>query len=388
MREEGHVCEKSLRSLYIHIPFCREKCAYCDFLSVALKDYGDLRTYLSYLKKELTLYRGTEVHTIYVGGGTPSLIRPDDFFTFIQTLRNIFLTETLEEFSVEVNPESLSEEHIAVFLDSGVTRVSLGVQSFHSKVLERVGRCAGTEDVQKALLLLRDFRSLQLNVDLLMGIASPGIYRNDLKKTADLDPSHISVYMLEVSDRTPLNSMRKRGIFRELDSVEYEELYRYTHRFLAKRGYHHYEISNYAKPHCYSKHNMNYWEGGDYVGTGLGAVSTIGNERIYNFSRLESYYRALEKGEKPARKVEYLTNLEKNREIVMLGLRTKRGLDVGEIGKLCGEKCGEFSQYVDLLVKLGYVRKYGGRIFLTTEGMIRSNTIISGIWDLLSSKLE
>ena len=340
------------------------------------------------MKKELALYRGTEVHTIYVGGGTPSLIRPDDFFTFIQTLRSVFLTDALEEFSVEVNPESLSKEHIAVFLECGVTRVSLGVQSFHSKVLARVGRCAGTEDVRKALLRLRDYPVLQLNVDLLMGIASPGVFRNDLKKTADLDPSHISVYMLEVSDRTPLSSMCKREIFKEPDSGEYEELFRYTHLFLTKRGYDHYEISNYAKPHCRSKHNMNYWKGGDYIGAGLGAVSTLGNERIHNFSQFESYYRALEKGEKPAHTVEYLTNSEKNRETVMLGLRTKRGLDVGEIDKMCGEKRGEFSEYVDLLVRLGYLRNYGGRIFLTSEGMIRSNSIISGIWDLLSANLE
>ncbi len=359
------------------------KCAYCDFPSVALQEYGDLKTYLTFLQKELSFYSGTELRTLYIGGGTPSLIKPSDFFTFIQTVRRIFRTEKLEEFSVEVNPESLSKEHIAVFLECGVNRVSLGVQSFHAKVLERVGRCAGTEDIQGALLVLQDCRPIQLNVDLLMGIAPPEIYRDDLKKAAELSPSHISVYMLEVSDRTPLSTMVSEGMFKELYSGEYEKLYLYTHDFLTRHGYDHYEISNYAKPNCYSKHNMNYWQGGDYIGTGISAVSTIGNLRIVNFSQFEPYFRALEKGEKPAYAVERLTISEKKRETVMLGLRTKKGLDVCEVQEMCGEKCCEFEQYINLLVKQGYVRMSERRIFLTPEGMIRSNTIISGFWDVL-----
>jgi oxygen-independent coproporphyrinogen-3 oxidase len=383
-RVEGRfVLEKPLNGLYIHIPFCTMKCAYCDFPSVALQKYWDLKTYLTYLQKELRLYKGIELQTIYIGGGTPSLIRPADFFTLVQTVRNVFHIEKLEEFSVEVNPESLSKEHVAVFFECGVNRVSLGVQSFHTTVLERVGRCAGIEDIQEALLLLQDCRSIQLNVDLLMGIAPLGIYRDDLKKTAELSPSHISVYMLDVSDRTPLNAMVREGVFKVPNSSEYEKLFFYTHGFLTSHGYDHYEISNYAKPNCYSRHNMNYWQGGDYIGTGMSAVSTVGNRRIRNFTQFDPYYRALEKGKKPAYTVERLTISQKRRETVMLGLRTKRGLDVCEVQKMCGEKCREFDQYINLLVTQGYVRMSEGRFFLTPEGMIRSNTIISGFWDVL-----
>jgi len=380
---EGPLFTKPPDALYIHIPFCTRKCAYCDFPSVALQKYGDLKTYLTFLQRELSFYGGTELRTLYIGGGTPSLIRPKDFYTLIQTVRRVFDTGKLEEFSVEVNPESLSKEHITVFLECGVNRVSLGVQSFHNTVLERVGRCSKVEDIHRALLLLKDCRDIQLNVDLLMGIAPPTIYKDDLKKAVDSHPSHISAYMLEVSDRTPLSIMAREGVFREPSSGEYEKLYLYTHNFLTANGYDHYEISNYARPHCYSKHNMNYWHGGDYIGTGISAVSTIGDRRMVNFSRFEPYYRALERGKKPAYTVEQLTVPKRKRETVMLGLRTKKGLDVRDVEKMCENKCWELEQYVNMLVKLGYVLMSERRMILTPEGMVRSNTIISGLWDVL-----
>ena len=374
-------------SLYLHIPFCRAKCAYCDFLSFRINEYDDVALYVRLLIKEMEIFRGESYSTVYIGGGTPSVLAREELSLLLGGLRRFFILDPLKEFTVEVNPESLDRTHLALFREYGINRVSLGVQTFDDRALANVGRIASRSDVMRAAELMREEGVRNFNVDLIQGIQDGSTFREDLAGALRLEPNHLSVYMLSVAPHTPLEGMIENAGFSVMDDEENEELYRHTSEILSCHGFTRYEVSNYALPGCESAHNLCYWKGDDYRGLGLGAVSTIGSERRTNTGNFGDYRAMIERGEAPVSEIETLSPKTKIMEKIMLGLRTKWGIEKEMLFGLAGEsKRSQVADFIAVLDQNGYTRPCRGSLALSGSGLFRSNAIIGELWSLLEAE--
>jgi oxygen-independent coproporphyrinogen-3 oxidase len=374
------------RSLYIHIPFCRSKCVYCDFLSFANVNDEQMHTYVRLLIEEIRLYTGERLNTLYIGGGTPSLLPPVEMEKLLKCVAENFITEPIVEFTVEANPETLTRTMLALWSAYGVNRVSLGVQSFDDEVLTKMGRSSRYSDIQKAIELMKTENISNFNLDLMLGISGARVFRDDLRKATAAAATHISVYMLGVSAGTKISEMVRRGGFCELSGEVQELLYIDAERLLAENGYMRYEISNFAKSGFESQHNLNYWEGGEYIGVGLGAVTTLGLRRTVNSCSFAAYQQMLDRGEKPISSVEQLTPEQKRRERVMLMLRTRRGLPLDELaGMAPNTRVDELEEFIRILRESGLALQSETDLILTSSGLLRSNLIISEIWGFIAT---
>jgi oxygen-independent coproporphyrinogen-3 oxidase len=376
--------EQTGRSLYIHIPFCRSKCAYCDFLSFANSTDEEIHAYVGSLMKELRLYSGERLSTLYIGGGTPSLLPPAEMEKLLKCIAENFVIEPAYEFTVEANPETLTRTKLALCSSYGVNRVSLGAQSFDDEVLKKMKRCSSYKDIQRAIELMETEKISNFNVDLMLGISDGRVFRNDLRKAAATTASHVSLYMLGVSSGTMISEMVRRGSFCELSGRVQELLYMDAERLLADYGYVRYEISNFSKPGFESRHNLNYWEGGEYIGVGLGAVSTLGLRRTMNSRSFTTYHEMLGRGEKPISSIERLTHEQKKRERVMLKLRTRKGLPLVELAQMTlNTRVDELVGFFSMLRENGFALHSEADLILTSSGLLRSNLIISEIWGFI-----
>jgi len=371
-----------LKSLYIHIPFCKEKCAYCDFPSFKLENKNDISDYIDHLIIELSFYRDTGFETVYIGGGTPSIIGIHDCKRLFKKVEEVVKPVPWMEYTVEANPESLSEESLKIWMDHGVNRISLGVQSFDDKVLAGIKRLTRRRDIQYAAELLYKRDVQNFNIDLILGIQGKGIFKTDLKRAVSLKPAHMSVYLLSISASTPIKRMIKENSINILPDEGYEDLYYYTEDVLADSGYERYEVSNYSKPGFESRHNLNYWNGGEYIGVGLSAVSAIGNRRTKNCENIIEYYKIIEEGMKPVSETEYITSKKRAYEKIMLSLRTGMGIELRELIRLAAEdKLKNLFEFIDMLNKKGYTcSTVSGSLVLSKKGLFRSNSVIVEIW--------
>ena len=348
--------------LYVHVPFCEQRCDYCDFVSLAGRRDRHAR-YVEALLAELELERGTlapELETVYLGGGTPTFLEP-------QALRR--LLEGLPgagELSVEANPETVSPELAELLVEAGVNRVSLGAQSFQPRLLEVLGRHAGPDEVRRAVAILRAAGVGNISLDLLYGI--PGQSGADL--AADLDaalalaPEHLSCYELEAKPGTRFTRAHGAELAAQADALE-DHFERVVER-LAGSGYRWYETANFARADggsdLRSLHNLGYWRGHDYLGIGIGAVSTLGDLRWKNAPSLARYFAALEAGEKPPRESEALDEATKLRERLMLGLRLDEPVAIAQLDRVLDRRA------LARLSKLGLVESDGASMTLSTRG--------------------
>ena len=271
--------------IYIHIPFCSHICSYCDFPKLLYnKKYID--EYLDSLEREIKLrYKGDLVKSIYIGGGTPTSLDVEELDKLFKIL-NIFNKDKEIEFSVESNVESLNDDKIKLLKKNGVNRVSLGVQSFDDNILNSLNRFHNKKDVFNVVSKLKKNSINNISIDLIYGVNSDmEVIKRDIDCFLELDIPHISCYSLIIEDNT-LFGISGRDYIK--DDVEYE-MYNYINNKLNNNGYIHYEVSNYARDGYYSKHNLNYWNNGEYMGFGLGAVSYINNYRISNTRNLSKY---------------------------------------------------------------------------------------------------
>lgn len=371
-----------MKSLYIHIPFCKEKCAYCDFPSFKLENKNDISDYIDHLIIELSFYSDTGFETVYIGGGTPSIIGIHDCKRLFKKVEEVVKPVPWMEYTVEANPESLSEESLKIWMDHGVNRISLGVQSFDDKVLAGIKRLTRRRDIQYAAELLYKRDVQNFNIDLILGIQGKGIFKTDLKRAVSLKPAHMSVYLLSISASTPIKRMIKENSINILPDEGYEDLYYYTEDVLADSGYERYEVSNYSKPGFESRHNLNYWNGGEYIGVGLSAVSAIGNRRTKNCENIIEYYKIIEEGMKPVSETEYITPKKRAYEKIMLSLRTSMGIELRELIRLTAEdKLKNLFEFIDMLNKKGYTcSTVSGSLVLSKKGLFRSNSVIVEIW--------
>ncbi|MEE1315084.1 MAG: radical SAM family heme chaperone HemW [Faecalimonas sp.] len=331
--------------LYIHIPFCVKKCAYCDFLS-APADEETCGRYVDALVQEIETYRESQpddciVTTIFFGGGTPSILTVEQMSRVMRVLSDVFTLAEDAEISIEANPGTVTREKLETYRQLGVNRISFGLQSTDKEVLQILGRIHSYEEFVESYQLARECGFDNINVDLMSAIPKQTIasWERDLARVVALQPEHISAYSLIIEDNTPFAQVYGEGAEgeRELPTEEEErQIYRRTKEVLEAAGYHRYEISNYAKAGKECKHNLGYWERKNYLGLGLGAASLLDNVRFKNTDSLSLY---LEKAKQPKmmrEDREELSMTEQMEETVFLGLRKMQGLAVSDIRKQYG----------------------------------------------------
>jgi len=359
--------------LYVHIPFCASRCDYCDFVS--LTDHLDQRKrYVDALLTELELERellASELDTVYLGGGTPTLLEPELLRALLERL------PAAHELTVEANPETVTPGLAEALVEAGVNRVSLGAQSFQPHLLDALGRRAGPSDIRRAIETLGEAGIDNLSLDLLYGI--PGQSRRDLG--ADLDealasgPEHLSCYELEAKPGTRFSHDHGADLLEQAEVLE-DHLELVVER-LSASGYRWYETANFARIEpgrdLRSVHNLGYWRGHDYLGLGIGAVSTAADRRWRNAPSLSRYLAALERGEKPPRETEALDEATKLRERLMLGLRLDEPLAIAELESVLDRSALE--RFVDL----GLVVVEGGLMTLSRRGRLLGGAVSSDL---------
>jgi oxygen-independent coproporphyrinogen-3 oxidase len=322
----------SVRHLYVHLPFCAHRCGYCDFVTVVGRR-SQHTAYVDALLEELELERellDDELETVFLGGGTPTFTALPDLVRLLEAL------PVAAEVTVEANPETVTPQLARALRDAGVTRVSLGVQTFRPELLEVLERVAQPDDVRRAVHHLRDAKFDNISLDLVYGI--PGQSASDLDADLDdalaLEPEHLSCYELEAKPGTRFTHAWGAELERQADAME--DYFEWVVERLTGSGYRWYETANFCRDDgdrrdLRARHNRAYWLGRDYLGLGIGAVSTIENRRWRNVPRLGRYLEALAAGRRPEREVEPLDAGVRARERVMLGLRLDEPLPVGEL---------------------------------------------------------
>lgn len=366
--------------LYIHIPFCVKKCAYCDFLS-GPADEETMEYYVRALIREIEsiesmkeMYR---VITVFVGGGTPSVLGGEQIERIFAALREKFAMESVREVTIEANPGTVTREKLKAYRRAGINRISFGLQSANNGELKQLGRIHTYEEFLESYMLAREEGFDNINIDLISAIPNQTVesWKSTVDRILKLQPEHISAYSLIVEEGTPFEKMYGEDGNRkeELPSEEEERvIYQKTKKWLQEAGYERYEISNYAKKGYACRHNLGYWERKEYLGLGLGASSLIQNVRFQNTSEMKIYLQCADNKEKRIENREVLTKEEELEETIFLGLRKMDGISKKEVDFFCGEQ-------IEKMICQGFLEEKDGKIRLTERGIDISNYVFAEI---------
>ncbi len=376
--------------LYIHIPFCVRKCAYCDFLSGPADD----RTIEHYVEKvidEIGAYGNSDsfsdtmVTTIFLGGGTPSILSGRQMQRIMDSVRANFSIAEGAEISMEANPGTVTKEKLVAYRQAGINRISFGLQSTNNEELKLLGRIHTYEEFLESYGLARECGFHNINVDLISAI--PGqtqeSWEESIRKVLALEPEHISAYSLIIEEGTPFFERYGEGAEGEhlLPSEEDErEMYRCTEEVLEEAGYHRYEISNYAKEGRECRHNLGYWERENYLGIGLGASSLVDNVRYKNTDELNYYMGHASELSKIQEDKDVLSRKEQMEEFIFLGLRKIKGISIEEFEKIFGdslEKC--YGDSIKRMQEKKMLVREEGFLKLTKKGIDVSNYVFAEI---------
>lgn len=325
-----------MAGIYIHIPFCRQKCHYCNFFSAASQKLKEpfLKALATDIRQNSGYLAAESVSTIYFGGGTPSLLSAEEITTILQSITSTFPVTPDAEITLEANPDDLSDAYLSDIRQAGITRLSIGVQSFFDDDLIRLNRTHPASRVHTVLSSLTASVSPfpSFSIDLIYGI--PGMtderWKQNIEIAIGYGIPHISAYALTVEEKTPLAWMIEKGRFPVVSPEQASRQYAIMTETLKNAGYDHYEVSNFCKPGCWSRHNSGYWKNVPYLGTGPSAHSYNGNARRWNVSNISEYINRISHGEK-AFEEEILTLTQRYNEYVMTGLRTMWGCDADYI---------------------------------------------------------
>ena len=388
------MCEKKELELYVHIPFCVRKCAYCDFLS-APADTQERSLYIDALTEEIrarkndfTAYR---VSTIFLGGGTPSILEGDDSARIFRALQENFDISDDAEITMEVNTGTVTEEKAASWRKSGVIRLSIGLQSADDRELKMLGRIHTYREFLDTWKIVREAGFENVNVDLISAIPGQNLrsWSETLRKAADLGPEHISAYSLIVEEGTPFYERYGDGSGEDEDKGNHlpplpdedteREIYKATEKILAEYGYHRYEISNYSKTGYECRHNLGYWERKEYLGLGLGASSLLSECRFHNTADMGKYLRLYENaGTDICEDIEHLSVEDQMEEFMFLGLRKTVGISVDDFRKAFGKEIREvYGEQMRKLEEQRLIEYSGNRVRLTERGTDISNYVFS-----------
>lgn len=380
--------------VYIHVPFCRTRCRYCAFASSALGKGVDpsaspaLRDYVDTLLLELAQWGdrlgGADVQTVFWGGGTPSLLPPRIIGLIMERIARFFRLAPKAEVTLEANPESLRGGHRAAqYLAAGVNRLSIGLQTLDETLLRMLGRPHRAADSLHAAFLAREAGCANINVDLMWGLPGQGVrqWLQTIRDVVLMAPDHISAYGLTLEPGTPLERDVEEGRCLLPPERDQNIMFMEGAALLEQHGYLHYEISNFARMGFQCRHNMGYWEGADYLGLGPSATSTIKGRRWTNPSSQAAWNARVREGAL-GREVEELTPETRVLELLMLRLRTSRGLRMGDYRAMTGRDfLRDHRQLVQALHENGLIRIRNGYLRLTRSGMVVSNSILSNLFE-------
>ena len=383
--------EKNI-GLYIHIPFCKQKCAYCDFKSYAGKE-SLISKYVKWLKHELqevgdgnkldyesNLDDLAIVKTIYIGGGTPSFIDGKYIREILDTAREFYKIDENAEITIEVNPGTADRNKLEIYKEAGINRISIGLQSTHNKLLKELGRIHTYEQFLETYSLARGVGFNNINVDLMLGLPKQSMQEleESLHEIIRLEPEHVSVYSLIVEEGTPFyNMMLANKLDLPDDNLE-RGMYWKTKQMLENAGYVHYEISNFAKPGFESKHNLSCWNQEEYIGIGAAAHSYTNNVRYSNVDSVEWYIQNYENGDEADNLIfhEKQNKSSKMNEFMMLGLRKINGVSIQAFKNRFGENpIYTYKDKLNRLVQEDLVEIEGDAIRLTEKGLDLANLV-------------
>ncbi|KAF0126244.1 MAG: oxygen-independent coproporphyrinogen III oxidase [Elusimicrobia bacterium] len=367
-----------MAGLYIHVPFCRSKCGYCDFYSVPGADESLVDRWLAALENEASFYRGFRADTLFIGGGTPSSLSPSQLSRLLELARSLAAGGSFAEATIEINPGSLDADKAAAMAAGGLNRASLGMQSDSPRVLETLRREPG--DFRAAFRALREAGFANISLDLMTGVPSQteDEVRSALDSALALEPEHISVYPLEVHGGTDgtgtpcgmVSPANAAGLSEDPDGAE--AAWRLISAELEKAGYARYEVSNFARPGRECRHNLNYWRAGDYLGLGPAAASHFSGLRYATAHSLGEYCAALEDGRQPPRfSLEDLSPRQRAGERIMLGLRLAEGIEAADPIFI------EFRQELEELLAAGSLKLRDGRARVPEKGLYVANSVLS-----------
>ena len=344
--------------LYIHLPFCSHRCGYCDFVTLVGRR-GEHASYVDSLLRELELERGLladRIETIFLGGGTPTFTDPRELERLLSALPDA------DEVTVEANPETVTPDLAALLARNRVNRVSLGAQTFNTALLAVLERRATPADVRRSVHVLRNAGFENISLDLVYGIPgqTPRGLASDLGEALALGPEHLSCYELEAKPGTRFTHVYGEELARQFEAME--GYFEHVVETLVGAGYRWYETANFCRPRREARHNLAYWLGRDYVGVGIGAVSTVGDRRWRNAPKLRSYVAALADGRRPPRAYEELDRLTRRRERLMLGLRLDEPVPLAEVAAAVDD------EGLGRLERVGLAERRDGGLALTERG--------------------
>ena len=375
---------KTPLGIYIHIPFCKAKCQYCDFYSVTCKDHGLMERYMqaicTHIVETAPQAPGYQVDTIYFGGGTPSYFGAEGLTTILNTIRKHFDVSNRAEITFEANPDSIDDRLLRQLRREGFNRVSLGIQCDDDHILHMLGRVHTYQQAVDAVHAIRRRGFRNLSVDLMFGLPGQALpnWEKTLKNVLALAPEHISCYALKVEENTPLYESRE--FYNLGDDDTQADMYLRCVEILKERGYRQYEISNFCRRGMVSRHNLKYWTGGEYLGFGPDASSDFGGRRFSAVRDVMTYIEQMEQGGQIMTEVQEVSHRERAAEYLMMNLRTVHGIDPAEYEDRYRLPFRPLERLFMRCQKEGLAaRSYEGRWYLTPTGFLVSNSIISDL---------
>ena len=361
--------------VYIHIPFCKSRCSYCDFATDVYRSSGAVELYVEALCKEISSFRqrNIDIDTIYFGGGTPSLLLPHQLESILGRVRDIFEVAAGAEITMEMNPATVTSESLAAFRGLGVNRASFGVQTFNERDLKLLARGHDANDARQTFRLLRDAGFENISFDLIAGLPGQTLddWRRNLEEAVSMSPEHLSLYLLEIHEGTPLAEQVRSGRRPMPDEDLAADMYELMIDTLEAAGYRQYEISNFAKPGFDSRHNSKYWRMDPVYGFGVSAHSFDGRERYANDRDTAGYVTKIS-SQGSAEVFRETPNYAS--ESAFLGLRLSEGIDIALHQSIFDV---DLASKIAALRSHGLVEESGGRLCLTRRGMLFSNEVFA-----------
>lgn len=367
--------------LYIHIPFCVKKCNYCDFCSFSASA-EQKEAYMRQLEAEIKAWGAErnhqEISTVFIGGGTPSSLETEQIRRLMETVKSAFSVLPEAEITMEANPGTVDPDKLKVCLEAGISRISFGLQSMQEEELKDLGRIHSREDFLAGFETAREAGFENISVDLMSGIPKQTLssYEDTLRKTAELEPEHISAYSLIIEEGTPF--ARDKELIQRLPSEDEDvRMYEMTEEILEEYGYHKYEISNYSRPGYECRHNLGYWSQIPYLGVGLNASSYLDGKRFQQTASMKEYM-ALKDYILSYRETRPLSQEEKMEEFMFLGLRKTAGVKGEDFVRQFGRTMDSvYGEVINTSVKGGWIERDRDSIALTKKGILFSNHVLS-----------
>ena len=372
-----------MAGIYIHIPYCKQKCSYCDFhFSTNLQSKSLL---IKAINKELEL-RKNEINqpleTIYFGGGTPSILSENELESIFETIYKNYSTSSIKEITLEANPDDLTKEKLAFLKSTPINRFSIGVQSFFEEDLRLMNRAHNAQEAEKSIKLTQDFGFENITIDLIYGstTTTDEMWRENLKKAIELNVPHMSSYALTVEEKTVLDHQIKKGETKPIDDNRQNDQFQILVDTLTANNFIQYEISNFGKENYFSHHNSNYWKGVPYIGIGPSAHSYNGKQRAWNIANNAKYIQSINQNILPD-EIEILNESDQFNEMIIIGLRTISGIDLNRINSEFSQQLiDSFYQEINQLLEENLIEKQENKIILKPEAKFFADGIASRLF--------